>query len=357
MQGDKYREAGVDISKGNRFAKGIQHLTRDQVREEVLSGVGGFGAVFEPGRNYQNPVMLAATDGVGTKLKIARMAEKFDTVGIDLVAMCANDILAQGGEPLVFLDYLAMGQLEEDVAKSIVDGIIEGCRLAGCSLVGGETAEMPGFYQAGMFDLAGFCVGVAEKEKIVQENKILPGDLLVGIQSNGIHSNGYSLARKILLQADGGQYQLKDSPSPLEVDLEKELLRPTRIYVSPVLSMMKKYNIKGMAHITGGGIPGNVSRILPPKMVVRINRSDLDAMNLPIYKLLKHEGKLTDQDMTATFNLGVGFVLVLDKEEAPKVCEDLQKQGENGRIIGEIELIESDVHEQVDDTRKVIIDD
>ncbi|ACB84052.1 phosphoribosylformylglycinamidine cyclo-ligase [Natranaerobius thermophilus] len=339
MTGNSYRKAGVDVDKGNKIAENIKELTSSEASGHVISGVGGFGALFQPKGEYNDPVYIAATDGVGTKLKLARLANKFDTIGIDLVAMCVNDVLAQGGQPLIFLDYLAMDSLEEDLIQDIIQGIVAGCHQSDCSLVGGETAEMPGFYQNGLFDLAGFCVGVVEKDNIVDGSSIKETDQVIGISSSGVHSNGLSLVRKTLIKEEGGQYELDETPSNLETNLGEELLKPTKIYVKPVLSLMEKFSVAGMAHITGGGLPDNLSRIVPDNLSFSLDLQKLQKMVLPVFSLIQTTGDIPDHDMWRTFNMGIGFTVVLPAEEAQQACEFLREQGEKAEIIGTVEQL------------------
>ncbi len=336
MSGDKYREAGVDIEKGNQVADRIKSLTASEDSSGVVSGVGGFGAVFKIPKNYQNPVFIAATDGVGTKLKLAKLADKYDTVGIDLVAMNVNDILAQGGKPLFFLDYIAMDALSENMVTHIIEGIVTGCNQSGCQLVGGETAEMPGFYQNGLFDLAGFCVGVAEENDIIDGSQIDSGNVIVGIGSDGIHSNGMSLARKVLLAVDGGSYELNDFVPELGKTLQEELLTPTRVYVNPILELKQEVNIHGMAHITGGGLPDNLSRVLPSQFVAKLNKTNISSMTPSVFELISQKGKISFRDMIKTFNMGVGFALILPKHQGENACKILREKGETAEIIGSV---------------------
>ncbi|OWZ84740.1 phosphoribosylformylglycinamidine cyclo-ligase [Natranaerobius trueperi] len=338
--GDNYKSAGVDIEKGNKIAQNIQNIATDTIENtdnaEILSGVGGFGALFQLKANYQDPVFVTSTDGVGTKLKLAKKAGIFDTIGIDLVAMCVNDILVQGAKPLVFLDYLAMDSLNEQTIQKVLSGITKGCSQARCSLVGGETAEMPGFYQNDLFDLAGFTVGVVEKKDMVDGSDIKSGDLILGISSSGIHSNGYSLVRKTLLKEEGGKFCLDDTPDELENSLEEELLKPTKIYVDLVHSILEQSNVTGMAHITGGGLYDNISRVLSNNCAVRVSRQKVRSLTKPIFDLIQKSGKITEKEMFQTFNMGVGFVLILPREEAHEAKKMLDDKGEQAEIIGEV---------------------
>src|SRR3989440_3862377 len=277
--GLSYRDAGVDIEAGDALVEAIKPFARKTLRAEVLAGIGGFGALCEIPKKYKQPVLVSGTDGVGTKLKLAFRLHRHSTVGIDLVAMSANDVLVQGAEPLFFLDYFACGKLDKKVAADVVKGIAEGCELAGCALIGGETAEMPGMYPEGEYDLAGFCVGVVEKERIIDGRSIVPGDVLLGLASSGAHSNGYSLIRRILQRA----------APPAELDL----LEPTRIYVKPVLKLLEAVRVKGLAHITGGGITGNVPRILPPNTIAAIQANSWSRP--PVFKWLQQAGEVGEE--------------------------------------------------------------
>ncbi len=328
-----YRTSGVDIEAGDAMVARIRRLAEATSRPEVLAGIGGFAGAFAlpPGR-YAEPVFLAATDGVGTKLKVAVLAGRYDTVGIDLVAMCANDVLAAGAEPLVFLDYFATARLDLSTAEAVLRGIAEGCRQAGCALIGGETAEMPGMYAAGDFDLAGFVVGVAERARLLDGRRIAPGDALIGLASSGLHSNGYSLARAVFLETAGWTL---DRPVPeLGCTLGEELLRPTRIYVRPVLALRDQVDVRGIAHITGGGIPGNLPRILPPGCGASLRR---DAWTRPpVFALLQRLGDVPEADMERTFNLGIGLILVVPASQAEAAVAACARLGERAVVLGEI---------------------
>jgi len=308
-----YRKAGVDIDAGEEAVERIKGLARSTFRPEVLEDLGGFGGMFAPNlKHLKDPVLVAGTDGVGTKLKVAFAAEKHDTVGIDCVAMCVNDILVQGAEPLFFMDYLAVGKMEPARVEEIVTGVAEGCRQAGCALLGGETAEMPGFYPPGDYDLAGFAVGLVDRNSIVDGSKIGAGDAVIGLASNGLHSNGFSLARRVLLEEAG--LLLTDYQAAFGHTLAEELLRPTRIYVRPVLQALKKFAIRGMANITGGGLPGNLKRILPAGTCLEIDSDSW--LNPPIFKLIAELGPVRREEMFRTFNMGIGFALVVPGAEA-----------------------------------------
>jgi len=320
-KGLSYRDAGVDIDAGDALVEAIKPFAKRTMRPEVLAGIGGFGALCELPKKYRHPVLVSGTDGVGTKLKLAFSLGRHDTVGIDLVAMSVNDVLVQGAEPLFFLDYFACGKLDNRVAAEVVKGIAKGCELAGCALIGGETAEMPGMYPAGEYDLAGFCVGVVEKSRIIDGRGIAPGDAILGLASSGPHSNGYSLVRKILERA---------SP-PAGFDL----LEPTRIYVKPVLSLLEAMPVKGLAHITGGGLVGNVPRVLP-KGTQAVIRSA--AWPRPeVFRWLQGEGGVDEQEMHRVFNCGIGMVVVVDAKDAGRAASHLHAAGETVYEIGAIE--------------------
>ena len=328
-----YKDAGVDIDAGNSFVKMIKPLVKATRRPEVLADIGGFGGLFALNTaKYRNPVLVSGTDGVGTKLKVAFMADRHDTVGIDLVAMCVNDIIVQGAEPLFFLDYLATGKLEPAKGAAIVKGIAEGCSLAGCALIGGETAEMPGFYTADEYDLAGFTVGVVERDAIVDGSSITVGDTLIGLASSGLHSNGYSLARKVLFDRLGlGIHEIIPETGRSVAD---ELLVPTRIYVKSVLNLLRDFTIHGIAHITGGGLPENVPRILPKGCMARIRTA---AWEMPaIFRVLQRGGNIAEAELFRTFNCGIGMVLAVPAAEAAEVLHRLTALGETAMVIGEV---------------------
>ena len=314
-----YKEAGVDIDAGNELVGRIKPLVARTRRPEVLAGLGGFGGLFAlPPDRYREPVLVSGTDGVGTKLKLAQLLDKHDTIGIDLVAMCVNDVLVQGAEPLFFLDYFACGQLELDVATAVVGGIAEGCLQAGAALIGGETAEMPDMYAAGEYDLAGFCVGAAERSEIISGSTIGAGDAIIGIASSGPHSNGYSLIRKVL-----------DVATNKDIDgraADRVLLAPTRIYVRPVLGLLRKVTVKGLAHITGGGISENLPRILSDNLHAQVEVNSW--RQGPVFDWLAHHGRIAADEMRRTFNCGVGMVVVVadkDADDAVKVLGELDE--------------------------------
>ncbi|MGB9698954.1 MAG: phosphoribosylformylglycinamidine cyclo-ligase [Thermodesulfobacteriota bacterium] len=328
-----YKKAGVDIDAGNKFVQIIKPLVRQTFRPEVVTDIGGFGGLFAlKVKKYNNPILVSSTDGVGTKLKIAFLTGKHDTVGIDLVAMCVNDVVVQGAEPLFLLDYLATGQLSLEVSTQIIKGIARGCLQAGCALIGGETAEMPSFYQKGEYDLAGFAVGVVEKKKIIDGSAIRAGDQLIGLASSGLHSNGYSLARKVLFEV----MRLKiDSRVPgLSRSLGEELLIPTKIYVKPLLDLFSKFQIHGLAHITGGGITDNLPRIIPRGLQAIVRRGTWPVP--PIFNLIKEGGNIAEEEMWRTFNNGLGMILVVPSREVTSVMEALKKWREKAFHIGEV---------------------
>jgi len=328
-----YKDAGVDIDAGNRFVNLIKPLVKMTTRPEVLTDIGGFGGLFSLNSNkYKRPTLVASTDGVGTKLKLAFMLDKHDTVGIDLVAMCVNDIVVQGAEPLFFLDYLATGKLSPEKAVEIVKGIAEGCKQAGCALLGGETAEMPGMYADGEYDLAGFTVGVVDNNKIIDGSAITKGDQVIGIASSGLHSNGYSLARKIFLEEM--QLNLNDQPQDLDRTLGEELLTPTRIYVKSILNLLRDFNIKGIAHITGGGLLENLPRCLPHHCKAVIERNSWEKP--AIFEMLRTGGNVPETEMFRTFNYGIGMTLVVPHQEVDDVIGRLAGMKEQAFLIGEI---------------------
>ncbi|MEJ2313732.1 MAG: phosphoribosylformylglycinamidine cyclo-ligase [Nitrospirota bacterium] len=329
-----YKKAGVDIEEGERLVDAIAPMVKKTFRPEVLTDIGSFGALFQLDvKKYREPVLVSGTDGVGTKLKVAFMADVHNTVGVDLVAMCVNDILTSGAEPLFFLDYFATGKLSAGRAARVIEGIADGCREAGCSLVGGETAEMPGFYQEGEYDLSGFAVGVVEKKDIVDGSKIAPGDAIIGLCSSGLHSNGYSLVRKIFFDHLG--YNVGKFLPELGCTVGEEFLRPTAIYVKAVQELGKSFEIKGMAHITGGGIPGNVPRALPKGTRAVIREGSWSEP--PVFKVIRELGGVPEDDMRSTFNMGVGFVIVLDEENSQEALKILDKTGFKSCIIGQVQ--------------------
>jgi phosphoribosylformylglycinamidine cyclo-ligase len=327
-----YKDAGVDIDAGDLFVRKIKPYVKSTFRPEVMTHIGGFGGLFAL-KKYKDPVLVSGTDGVGTKLKIAFLTNRHDTVGIDLVAMCVNDIIVQGAEPLFFLDYFATGRLKPEAHADIVKGIAEGCRQSGCALIGGETAEMPSFYGENEYDLAGFAVGVVEKKRIIDGSKIKPGNVLIGLASSGLHSNGFSLVRKVLLEKAG--YGVDDMLSELGArPLGEVLLTPTRIYVKTILALMKDFDLLGMAHITGGGVTENTPRMLPKGAQAVIRKGTWDSP--PIFKLIQKKAGVDDHEMYRDFNMGIGMVLAVPSKQADAVMKKATKLGEKAYRIGEI---------------------
>ena len=322
-----YRDAGVDINAGNNFVKKIKPLIEKTLRGEVISNIGGFGGLFELSKNkYKKPILVSGTDGVGTKLLLAQQLNDHSTIGIDLVAMCSNDVLVQGAEPLFFLDYFACGKLDIKTAAIVVKGISDGCLQAGIALIGGETAEMPDMYSGDSYDLAGFCVGVVDKENLIDGNSISTGDIIVGLSSSGPHSNGFSLIRKIL--------EIGDKPIINGQPIEKLLLSPTRIYVKPIIQLIKKVKIKGLAHITGGGITENIPRILKNTIQAEININSWKQG--PVFDWLSIAGKISPDEMRKTFNCGVGMVVIVEQSDLNSTLDILNKTGEVAWKLGEI---------------------
>lgn len=335
-----YKEAGVDTLEGQRAVQLMKESVRSTFNKQVLADLGGFGGLFALDvKGMEEPVLVSGTDGVGTKLKVAFMTDVHDTVGIDLVAMCVNDILCQGARPLFFLDYMATGRLKAEKAAAIVSGIAAGCRQAGCALIGGETAEMPGFYKEEEYDLAGFAVGIVDKKNIVDGSRLEAGDVLLGLSSSGIHSNGYSLVRKVLFEGCG--YGVDDVPEGFEKTIGELLIEPTRIYVKPVMKLMETCDIKGMVHITGGGFYENIPRILPEGLGVDIERGSWQMP--PVFDLLGEKGGLDETEMYGTFNMGVGLICVVSETQAQSALETLKSVGEEAFAIGRI----TDGHEGV----------
>ncbi len=335
-----YKKAGVDIDAGNEFVRRIRPLVRSTFRPEVLTDIGGFGGLFrfDPKR-YRDPILVSGTDGVGTKLRIAFLMGRHDTVGIDLVAMCVNDVAVCGAEPLFFLDYLAVGKLAVGKAESINAGIVEGCRQAGCALIGGETAEMPGFYAEGEYDLGGFAVGVVERDQLIDGSRVRPGDALIGLASTGLHSNGYSLARRVLL--DEAKMSLIEPVAGEGGTLGEILLRPTRIYVKTIRALVESGAIHAIAHITGGGLTENIPRVLPKGCRAVITRGSWTQPS--IFGLIQSRGRVADEEMFRVFNMGVGLVLAVPPDQADKVMKLAEKQGDRAFRIGVIDKGESGV--------------
>lgn len=318
-----YKDSGVDITKGNQLIERIKPIAKSTFRPGVLAGLGGFGAMFEiPLDKYKNPVLISGTDGVGTKLKVAEMLNKHDTIGIDLVAMCVNDLIVQGAEPLFFLDYFATGSLNPDIATSVIEGIGEGCRQSGCSLIGGETAEMPGMYSGEDYDLAGFCVGIAEKSRIIDGSKVSEGDHIVALGSSGPHSNGYSLIRKVL-----------EKSSPTNEQLNS-LIEPTRIYVRSILSLLNILPVHAISHITGGGLLENIPRVLPDHLAAKLDPASWTQPE--IFQWLQDLGNIATSEMYRVLNCGVGMVVVISRESSNEAINHLNSCGENAWLIGEV---------------------
>lgn len=333
FNGMSYKQAGVDIEAADQAVDRIKPWVEKTRRPEVLAGIGGFGGFFAlDTERFRHPVLVSGTDGVGTKLCISQMTGVHDTVGIDLVAMCVNDILVHGAEPLFFLDYLAVGKLIPEVVEELVQGVARGCMEAGCSLIGGETAEMPGFYGEEEYDMAGFAVGAVEREQLIDGTGVREGQVLVGLPSSGLHSNGYSLARKVLLEQNG--LKLEQEIEELGKTLGEELLTPTRIYVKSILELIKQVDVRGMAHITGGGITENLKRILPPGLGAVIEKKCLPEM--PVFELIRRLGRVDEDEMFRTFNMGIGFIMVLDKAEADHCIALLKSQKEEPIILGKV---------------------
>lgn len=330
---DSYKDAGVDIDAANHSVDLIRKWVQKTRRTEVMADIGGFGGFFALNpTKYREPVLVSGTDGVGTKLRIAHMMGVHDTVGIDLVAMCVNDILVHGAEPLFFLDYIAVGKLQPQTIEALVKGVSEGCIQAGCALIGGETAEMPGFYKEKEYDMAGFAVGAVERSNIINGDQIKDGDLVIGLPSSGVHSNGYSLVRHVLLEKAG--LKLEQYFDEFNKTLGEELLIPTRIYVKTILGLLGTAEVAGMAHITGGGIIENLQRILPPGLGAEIDSSTIQVN--PIFNLVEKLGQVEKAEMFRTFNMGIGFVIVISPHYHDKVLKYLQDQGENPIVIGRI---------------------
>jgi phosphoribosylformylglycinamidine cyclo-ligase len=315
-----YRDAGVDIDEGDALVEAIKPFARRTMRPEVLAGIGGFGALCEIPKRYRQPVLVSGTDGVGTKLKLAFELARHDTVGIDLVAMSVNDVLVQGAEPLFFLDYFACGKLDRRVAAEVVKGIARGCELGGCALIGGETAEMPGMYPEGEYDLAGFCVGVVEKDRIIDGRSIAPGDAILGLASSGPHSNGYSLIRRIVQRAGSAPF---------------DLLEPTRIYVKPILQLIESVPVKGLAHITGGGLVGNVPRVFPAGTKAVIDKGAWPRP--PVFQWLQQAGNVAEDEMWRVFNCGIGMVAVVAAADVKTAAGHLRRAGETVYEIGTVD--------------------
>lgn len=331
-----YARAGVDLDHDESFIDDVKDIVRSTMRPEVLSSIGGFAGMFKTPERYDDPILVAATDGVGTKLKLAAQIGRFDTVGIDLVAMVVNDLIVQGAEPIVFLDYLAMSKLDRQVASDALRGIADGCKRAGCALIGGETATMPGVYSDGDLEMVGFSVGVVEREKIIDGSSIREGDKLIGLASSGFHSNGYSLVRHVLDEAlRAGKDELFGLNEELNTTLASALLAPTRIYVKPILNIIRDFEVRGIVHVTGGGFSGNVPRILPQGVRARI---DPDSWPRPgVYKWIQDRAELPNDELLRVFNCGIGMILVVPREDLEEIVHRLEGLGERAYVIGEIE--------------------
>lgn len=336
-----YKQSGVDIDEGNRAVDLIKGKIKTTYDNNVIGDLGNFSGLYslKDFTNMTEPVLLSSTDGVGTKLKLAQMMDKHDTVGIDLVAMCVNDLICQGARPLFFLDYIATGKLVPEQVEQIVSGIVDGCKMAGCALVGGETAEMPGMYSEDEYDLAGFSVGIADREKIVSGKDVKSGDTLIGISSSGIHSNGFSFIRKIFLETYG--YKLDQYIEELGMTLGEALLTPTKIYVKLVLDLLSKYDIKAIAHITGGGVIENITRVIPKGLGIDIEKNSWEKP--AIFKIIENFNSIDERELHKSFNMGVGLVLIVDNEKAKEITKYINSTEENAYIIGKV----VDTHEGV----------
>ncbi|HOG07044.1 MAG: phosphoribosylformylglycinamidine cyclo-ligase [Syntrophales bacterium] len=333
-----YKTAGVDIDEANRFVERLKPLVKTTFRKEVMSGIGGFGGLFhlDP-EKYRDPVLVSSTDGVGTKLKIAQEMMRHDTIGIDLVAMSVNDIVVQGAEPLFFLDYLSLGKIDVGRCLEILDGIVRGCQDAGCALIGGETAEMPGFYRDDEYDLAGFCVGIVDADRLLDGSGIRVGDRIIGLASSGLHSNGFSLARHVLFERGG--YRLGDRLEEFDNTIGDELLTPTRIYVRTVLNLIKNFTVKGIVHITGGGFIDNIPRIIPAasRVIIQMGAWPIH----PVFSAIQEIGNIVDDEMYRVFNMGIGMMLVVPEKESGEILERLEQMGEKAYLIGQIDKRDS----------------
>jgi phosphoribosylformylglycinamidine cyclo-ligase len=331
-----YARAGVDLDHDEAFIDEVKDIAKGTFRPEVLSSIGGFAGLFKTPERYKDPVLVAGTDGVGTKLKLAAELRRYDTVGIDCVAMVVNDLIVQGAEPLVFLDYLAMGELDEAIAAEALRGVAEGCKRAGCALLGGETATMPGLYAKGELELVGFGVGVVERERVIDGSSIGVGDVLIGLASNGLHSNGFSLVRAILDEGRrAGRFELRDAPAELNTSIAGAVLAPTRIYVRPVLNLLRDFTLHGLVHVTGGGFDGNVPRVLPRGVRARIDPRVWPRP--PIFGFLQRHAEIGEAEMLRVFNCGIGMILVVPRGDAQDVRERLNGMGERAYEIGVVE--------------------
>ncbi|MCX7982076.1 MAG: phosphoribosylformylglycinamidine cyclo-ligase [Syntrophales bacterium] len=330
-----YKESGVDIDRANTFVNLIKPKVKETLRPEAIGAIGGFGGLFRLDvKKYKNPILVSSTDGVGTKLKIAQMFDHHHTVGIDLVAMSANDVIVQGAEPLFFLDYLSTGKIDLNREVKIIEGIVKGCQEAGCTLLGGETAEMPGMYREGEYDLAGFCVGVVEAEALIDGSTIHVDDHIIGLASNGLHSNGFSLVRKIVFEQK--RFKGNEKIEGYEGSLSSVLLTPTRIYVRPILNLLKSFEIKGIAHITGGGFYDNIPRILPQGVQAVITKGSWPIP--PIFSKLKEWGQIEEEEMYRVFNMGIGMILIVKPEDTREIMVRLENMGEKAYLLGYIKM-------------------
>ncbi|MDQ0199503.1 phosphoribosylformylglycinamidine cyclo-ligase [Neobacillus ginsengisoli] len=337
---DAYRQAGVDIDAGNEAVERMKKHVKKTFRPEVLTGLGGFGALFKPNlTEMEEPVFVSGTDGVGTKLKIAFAMDKHDTIGIDAVAMCVNDVIVQGAEPLFFLDYLACGKIIPEKIEAIVKGIADGCLQAGCALIGGETAEMPSMYQDEEYDIAGFTVGMVDQKHLIDGTKVKEGHVLIGLASSGVHSNGFSLVRKVLLEDTG--LSLREYVDELGAELGAVLLEPTKIYVKSILSVLKQFPVYGLVHVTGGGFYDNIPRILPKGLQAEIN--DESWKKHKIFSFIQQVGKISDYDMFRTFNMGIGMIIIADSANSRAIIEHLQSLEEDSYVIGTVQKGNNDV--------------
>ena len=341
----RYAEAGVDIDKGNDFIKNIKPLVSATFQRGVMTDIGGFGGLFSLGADrYKDPILISSTDGVGTKLAVAQLCGKHDTIGIDLVAMCVNDVIVSGGKPLFFLDYFSIGKLDNDLATDVVRGIAKGCEISKCSLIGGETAEMPGLYNEGDYDLAGFTVGVAERDEIIDGSGIRVGHKIIGLASSGVHSNGYSLARKIFFEEHG--LKVDSHVDELGCTVGEELIKPTRIYVEPLLNIIKNFKVHGLVHITGGGFFDNIPRVLPHGCTAKIESGSWAIP--PVFSYMCKKGNVPAEEMFRTFNCGIGMVAFVEAEQADDICFQLAALGETSFVIGEVVAREGDVEVSID---------
>ncbi|MCX8021170.1 MAG: phosphoribosylformylglycinamidine cyclo-ligase [Syntrophorhabdaceae bacterium] len=332
-----YEKSGVNIEKAEKLIDRLKGRIQSTFNPSVLNPIGGFASLTEIPRHYKDPIIVSSTDGVGTKLKIAFMLNKHDTVGIDLVAMSANDILTLGAKPYFFLDYYACGRIEDEVYTDVISGICEGCRQAGCALIGGETAEMPSFYKEKEYDLAGFIIGFVDRDKIIDGKNIRDGDVVIGLPSNGLHSNGFSLVRKVFFEDNS--YSVFDTVEGLKKVLGEELLRPTKIYVNIIHDLLSRFKIKGMAHITGGGLPGNIKRIIPDGLSAFLEIEENFIQD--IFRVIMNLGNVDFKEMCSTFNMGIGYVMVVEEEDFPSIMDFIREKGEEAFLLGSIKKRDS----------------